>query len=167
MNIKIISQFFGLIAMICLYVGLSQTERKKLITGKLCADISWVVHYFMLGAYGGVIPNFVGIFRELVFMKREEKKWASNVWWPILFICINFSLGISTFKVPINILPIVTSMFVTISFWCKNPKYTKIISIPVSLSFLIYNCFVGSYIGILNESLALVSITRSMIKNKQ
>ena len=44
---------------------------------------------------------------------------------------------------------------------------TKMISVPVSLTFLIYDCFVGSYIGIINESLAILSILINYIKNKK
>ena len=65
-----------------------------------------------------------------------------------------------------NFLPITASVFVTVSLWLKNPTLTKIISVPVSAAFLIYDIFVGSYIGIVNESLAICSIIISFIKSK-
>lgn len=144
-----------MVSLFCIY---QQKDRKRLIIFKLCADICWCVHYLCLGAIGGLIPNFVGIFRELVFVNRKEKNWADKIFWPCLFIAVNLILGIITMKSYINLLPLVASAFVTISLWLKKPIVTKIISFPVSCSFLIYDIFVGSWIGVFNESLSLISI---------
>ena len=65
--------------MISLFIGYQQNERKKLVAAKLSADAFWVVHYLLLGGIAGMIPNFIGIFREIVFINRENKKWADKV----------------------------------------------------------------------------------------
>ncbi len=161
----IIAQLFGVGAMAALFSVYQQSERKKLIISKLAADLCWTVHYLCLGAYGGMIPNAVGIFRELVFVSRENKKWANNIIFPFVFIIINWFLGVSTLKSAINILPIAASTFVTIALWCKNPKLTKMISMPVSVAFLIYDLFVGSYVGIINESIGILSFMIYFIKS--
>lgn len=164
---NLLAQLFGIGAMISLFCIYQQKNRKRLILCKLSADVCWSVHYFCLGAYGGIVPNFVGIFRELTFMKRGKKKWASLPIVPVLFILINWGIGFATFQNPINILPIAASTFVTISLWLRSPRLTKLISIPVSLTFLIYDIFVGSYIGVFNESIAIVSICISFFKERK
>ncbi len=164
---KLLAQAFGVGAMIALFTLYQQKDRKRLLFSKLCADVCWVIHYFLLGGFGGMIPNLVGIFRELIFVRREEKSWANKAVWPILFVFCGWALGIFTFKSPINILPIAASTFVTVSLWVKKPRLTKIISIPVNISFLIYDAFVGSYIGIVNESVSILSIIISFIKENK
>ena len=144
--------------MISLFIGYQQNERKKLVAAKLSADAFWVVHYLLLGGIAGMIPNFIGIFREIVFINRENKKWADKVIWPVFFILVNLSLGIITMNSYINLLPIIASAFVTVSLCLKNPLLTKIISFPVSCSFLIYDIFVKSWVGVFNESISLISI---------
>lgn len=161
---KILAQFFGLLAMIFLFLIYQQNSRKKIILAKLSADVCWVAHYLCLGGIAGMIPNAVGIFRELVFVNRKDKVWASKIIWPILFIAINFGLGMTTFHSLYNILPILASAFVTISLWIENPKLTKLITIPVCIAFIIYDFHVKSYIGIINESLSILSIIISFIK---
>jgi hypothetical protein len=163
---NIIAQLFGIGAMVSLFLIYQQKSRKKLIATKLSADIFWVAHYFCLGATAGMIPNFVGIFRELIFINRKTKKWASIILWPILFILINWALGLRTFDSWFNFLPITASTFVTVSLWIDNPRLTKLISIPISVAFLVYDIFVGSYIGIINESIAISSIILYFIKSK-
>ena len=165
--LPIIGQMFGIGAMLSLYLSYQQAERKKFIFGKLSADVCWVIHYLLLGAYGGMIPNFIGIFRELIFIHRGEKHWASHKIWPIFFIVFNWILGISTFSSLINILPIAASTFVSLSLWCKNANVSKLILIPVCISFLVYDSFVGSWTGVINESISILSIIIYFIKNRE
>lgn len=154
----ILSQVFGAVSMVALFLSYQQKQRKKLILFKLIADVGWVVHYCLLGGYGGAIPNFVGIFRELIFSKKGEAKWASHIIWLPIFLLINFSLGLLTFSAVYNIIPIVASAFVTVSLWIKNPKYTKLLILPATVGFLVYNCILQSYVGIINETMGIASI---------
>lgn len=164
---KIIAQIFGIGAMVSLFLIYQQKSRKKIIAAKLSADLFWVAHYICLGGFAGMIPNFVGIFRELIFINRKNKKWASSIVWPVIFIIINWGLGISTFNSIFNVLPIAASTFVTVSLWIDNPRLTKIISVPVSLAFLIYDIYIGSYIGVINETIAIGSIILFFIKERR
>lgn len=161
---EILSWFFGIGAMISLFLTYQQKQRKKLLMCKLCADLCWGAHYLCLGAYGGVIPNFIGIFREIIFINREKRKWANHILWLILFICLIFSLGITTWGNSINILPIIASIAVTVSLWLKKPKSTKTVLLPVTVMFLVYDVFVGSCIGVVNESLSILSLLISLFR---
>lgn len=161
---KIIAQVFGIGAMVALFLTYQQKKRERIIIAKLCADICWVLHYWCLGGIAGMIPNAVGIFRELVFINRKNKKWANVVVWPILFVLINCGLGFSTFCSAFDLLPIIASTFVTVSLWIDNPRLTKIISLPVSLAFIIYDFFIGSYVGIVNELIVIASIIIFLMK---
>jgi len=81
-----------------------------------------------------------------------------------LFILINFGFAIRTFHSPFNILPIAASALVTVLLWIDNPLLTKVLSIPVCVSFMIYDIYIGSYIGIVNESVSILSILIFLIK---
>jgi hypothetical protein len=164
---KIIAQIFGLFAMFSLFLIYQQKSRKKIIIAKLSADIFWVAHYLCLGGIAGMIPNAIGMFRELVFINRKDKAWANKIIWPILFIIINFCLGATTFHSLYNVLPITASAFVTISLWIDNPKLTKLITIPVCMAFMVYDFYVGSYIGMINETISILSIIIFFVKESK
>jgi hypothetical protein len=161
---EIVSLIFGIGAMIALFSIYQQKSRKGILISKLIADVCWVVHYLCIGGIAGAIPNLVGIFRELVFVNRKKHKWANFVLWPIIFILINFCLALRTFSSPINILPIAASALVTVLLWIDNPLLTKLLSIPVCTSFMIYDFHVGSHIGIINEAISILSIIIFLIK---
>jgi len=76
-------------------------------------------------------------------------------------------LGINTFSTWYNVIPIVASSFVTVSLWINKPNLTKLITIPICISFLIYDIFVNSYMGIINEIISLISIFIYFAKNKK
>lgn len=160
-----ITNILGFGAMISLFLIYQQKSRKKILICKLSADIFWIFHYFSLGATAGMIPNFVGVFRELVFVNRNTKKWADTPLWALFFIIVNFVLGICSYEQWYDIVPIIASACVTVSLWIDNPRLMKLISIPVSLAFLFYDIFVLSYVGMINESIAIVSIIIYFINN--
>ena len=70
---KVISQIFGIGAMLSLFLLYQQNSRRGMLKAKLSADLFWVAHYLCLHAFAGMIPNLVGIFREFVFIYRKEK----------------------------------------------------------------------------------------------
>lgn len=153
--------------MISLFLIYQQKSRKNIILCKLCADIFWIIHYLFLGAYAGVIPNAVGFFREIVFYNRGKRKWADTPVWVAVFILINLVLGLRTFSVWYNILLITASALVTISLWINKPNLTKLITIPVCIAFFIYDIFAGSHMGMINETVSLVSISIYFARHKK
>ena len=165
-RMQYIAYIFGIAAMASLFMLYQQKTRARLLVCKLIADCCWALYYLYLGAYGGMIPNLVGILRESVFFFRGRKKWAGSPIIPAMFICMNWALGILTFKQPINILPIAASTFVTISLWCQSPRLTKAVSFPVAIVFLTYNCLAAAWLAAVNESFSLASIIISFIKDK-
>lgn len=161
---NILANILGLGAMISLFLIYQQKKRKNMLLCKLSADIFWSAHYLCLGAFSGIIPNFTGIFRELIFVNRKNKRWANSNLWVIFFILINFAFGIRSYEKWYDILPVAASSLVTLSLWIDNPSLTKLILIPVSIAFIVYDIFVSSYIGIINESISILSIIIYFLK---
>lgn len=155
---NILANIFGLGAMISLFLIYQQKSRGRMIAAKLSADVFWVAHYSCLGGTAGLIPNLVGIFREIIFSFRKKHSFANSDIWPVIFVLITWVLGLRTFNSIFNVLPIVASSFVTIALWIDDPRLTKKISLPVSAVFLIYDIYIGSYIGIINEAISIFSI---------
>lgn len=158
-----VSQLFGLLGMCIGFFIFQQKERKRLLRFKLSADILWGCHYILLNAWSGVIANAIGVCRECVFM-NNEKKWAKSLLWPIFFLIAGWIATIFVWKSMFSLLPIFGSTLAVAAFWNKNVVVTKCISVAVSVCYLIYNLHVGSWIGIINEVIALTSIFISLVQ---
>lgn len=163
--LRLFAQILGLGGMYMLFSMYQQKERRSLLKRKRLADILWSAHYICLFAWAGAIPNAVGILRESIFM-HEEKEWTKSKLLPLVFIAISWTLAVITWKSAISLLPMCASTVVTLSLWVKDPRLTKLLTIPVCTAFIIYDVFVGSYAGILNESISLISIVISFFKEK-
>lgn len=162
--LNVFAQILGVCGMYMLFTLYQQKSRKKLLVRKLYADVLWGLHYICLGAAAGAIPNIIGIFRETIFM-HSDKKWAKSFIWPVVFIIAGWAAAIFSWKSALSLLPMCASTVVTVSLWIKSPKLTRLMTVPVCAAFIIYDFFVGSYAGILNETISLVSIMTAMLKN--
>lgn len=161
----ILSQVFGILGMLTIFVMFQQKDRLKLLKLKMCADVLWGIHYAFLLAWGGLVPNVVGVMREFVFM-NNEKKWARSRLWLILFIIISWVMAIFVWKDLFNIIPIIGSTIAILAFWSKNIILTKTLSILVAACFLSYNIYVGSLVGVINEVIGILSIIIYFVKTK-
>ena len=65
-----------------------------------------------------------------------------------------------------GLLPALASLIAVFSYWQQNPKVTKFLGIPISLSMLIYDVMRFSIMGFANEILALISILFFFIFNR-
>ncbi len=156
-KLQIVAQLVGACGMLSLFIMYQQSNRMKYLYYKLLSDVIWTVHYLMLSAIGGAIPNMVGIVRELIFMKEFKKKYTKVIW-AAIFITINASLGIILADSWIQFVPICASAFVTVSLTFQKTSNIRLLTIPISITFLIYDIVVGSWAGVLNESISLVSM---------
>lgn len=161
-KIQFVAQLVGICGMISLFVMYQQSGRRKYLCFKLLSDILWAAHYFLLSAIGGAIPNLVGIVRELVFM-NDNKKWANRKIWVPVFIVINATLALSFANSLIHFVPICASALVTVSLSFKKTTNIRLLTIPISGSFLIYDIVVGSFAGALNETISLLSMISKLI----
>lgn len=155
--------FFGIGGILANIMIFQQKNRKHLLTTKLLADISWTTHYLLLSAWSGAAVCGIGIVRESIFLNRP-RKWANSPLWLVLFFLCSLVSAVLTWKGPFSILPAFASMVSILSFWIGNPKLTRWLQIPISLSFLTYNVTVFSVTGIINEILTLSSIVIAFIR---
>lgn len=156
-KLQIAAQVVGVCGMLSLFIMYQQSNRMKYLYCKLLSDVIWTVHYLMLSAVGGAIPNMVGIVRELIFMKQFKSKYTKVIW-AAIFITFNAILGIILANSWIQFVPICASAFVTVSLTFQKTSNIRLLTIPISITFLIYDIVVGSWAGVLNESLSLVSM---------
>lgn len=144
----------GIIANFTIY---RQRDRESLLVTKLISDIVWCIHYILISAGSGAATCGISICREIVFLNKKHR-WARHKIWLAVFIACNFVSLFFTWKGIYSILPGCTAIISIIVFWIGNPSIVRRIQIPISVSFLIYNISVGSYMGIVNEVLSLISI---------
>ena len=148
---QLIGQLFGFVAIGVSYFIFQQKNRKRLLVFKLIADLLWVTHFALIGGYTAMATTGVGVARELVFLQSGKGFFKSKLW--------------LTYNGVLSIFPVLSSVIATVGFWCKKVQNTKKFALCQSVGMLLYNSFVGSVAGIVNEILVLTSIAISHYHN--
>ncbi len=160
---ELIAQLIGAFGILSLFVMYQQSSRTKYLAFKLLSDAIWAAHYLLLGAIGGAIPNAVGIVRELTFLKEPKTRYERPVL-AAVFIAVNASLAIYLADSLIQLMPICASALVTVSLTFRKTKSIRLLTVPICLTFLIYDLLVGSWAGVVNETVSLISMISKLIR---
>ena len=162
---SIIAQIFGA-AGIAAFIMLYQfNSMKKVLKTKMVMDVLWAMHYLLLGATSAFAVNAICLVRECVFINDDKKIFKSRIWlW--IFIAFNIISAILTWKGYFSILPAMTSTLATISFKQKSVKVARVIGITNNVMMFTYDIFVGSYMGLIAESLAFFAVVVAIFRNK-
>jgi hypothetical protein len=148
--------FFGVMGVITTVLIYQQKENRWMLIWKLVTDMSWLIHYLLLGANSVAVVTIVAIMRSIVLLCRKYK-WASSKVWLWIFLGTSLFLSILAWKDWTSLLTTIASPACIIAFWIGNPKFTRIISIPTALMFLLNVAINGSLWGTLCESFILIS----------
>ena len=152
-----IGQIIGFIAMAIIVASYQQKSHKNILTFQMVSGLLFTVHYLLLGAYTGAVMNLLGAFRSLVYSNRS-KKWASSVIWPICFSVAFLISGILTWDNVFSVFPLIAMLMSSVVLWIQQPKINRMLSLPTSSFWLIYNIKTLSYPGIITEIFVLGSI---------
>lgn len=165
MDTQLIAQCVGALGVVVFLLCYHFKDMKNVLKVKLLVDIIWGVHYFLLGAYSGCATNAICCVRELVFMNNDKGILKNRIWlW--FFVALNFVGAALTWKGFYSIIPAVVSTLATFSFWQKDVKHARKIGITNNMLMFTYDVFVGSYMGMVGESLSFFSVLIAMFRNR-
>lgn len=164
MDIFLIAQFLGVLSMICMILSSWQIKRKSILFCLVFDNIFCFLQYILLGAYNGAFTNIIGLFRTIIFTKKgSDEFYKTN---NILYIIITLyaTVGILTYKNLLGLFPTIASIFYAIVLWQEKPKNIRIGTSVMLFMWLLYNIFVGAYIGAICEGVMLISSVVAIIK---
>lgn len=160
---EIVGQIIGFIAMAIIVVSYQQKSHKNILTFQMVSGLLFTIHYLLLGAYTGAVMNLLGAFRSLIYSSRG-KKWASTILWPIVFSIAFLISGILTWDNSFSVFPLIAMLMSSVVLWIEQPRINRILSLPTSTCWLIYNIKTVSIPGIITEVFVLSSIVIGIIR---
>ena len=82
----------------------------------------------------------------------------------IIFVIIVIVLGILTYDGYLSLIPIIITLFYTISSWMKDAKWIRIVFLIAAFIWIYYNYVVGAYICIIGNVFEIISGTLALIR---
>ncbi|MDY5231873.1 MAG: YgjV family protein [Eubacteriales bacterium] len=161
---QIAAQVFGAVGILVFILLYQFNNMKSVLKAKMCMDVLWAAHYLLLGAYSGFATNMICLGRELVFFNNDKKPFNSKAWlW--IFIAFNLISAILTRKGYYSVFPALAASLATVSFHQKSITVARIIGITNNILMFTYDIFVGSYMGLVGETLAFISVVIAIFRN--
>ena len=145
------SQVLAWIAIIADIFSFQFKERKKIIVFFMIAATCIAAHYFLLERYAATAVVTLGIIR---FFVAYHSTW---VYWKYIFIALFAVMTYVFFKDWYDIFIFLAMSITTIGVFQKDDRPLRLLMMGGTSTTIIYNFLVFSPIGILLESIFLVS----------
>lgn len=154
--ITIIGQVFGIIAVALGFLSFQMKEQKPLLIVQTATSLAFVIHYGLIGAYSGMLINFLAMFRNLAYYHKDKPLFSG--WKCPIFFAILISLaGLLSWQGYYSIFVILGVGINTLCLAFTDTQKTRASILVSSPLVLIYDAFVMSIGGMIYESVVIIS----------
>ncbi len=157
-------QTIGYLGVLFFLISYQIKSNRALFLLQLIGCLLFAIQFFLLGAATGAISLSVNIIRNILLLKIDSWKWVKNRSTLAGIIVILVFVTIYTWDGPLSLLPFLMVSVTSIGYWTNNAKRIRQSQLIGSPCILIYDIAVGSWGGVLNESITLTSIIVSIIR---
>ena len=159
----IIGQILGITATLIAFISYQCREQKKLLLLQTFSTACNCLSYLFLGASSGFVLNIVCMVRNVVYyIFRSNAKVSTISGW--LLAAVIGVLGAFSWQGPVSLLIIVALAANTVFMSMRNPQLLRISILFTCSLILLYNVFVFSIGGILNEGVSIVSAAIGIVR---
>lgn len=158
-----IAQIIGFIALVFAMVSYQMKTQKKIVLIQIVSCSFFALHFLMLGAYTGALMNLIAAIRSVVFANKD-KKWGRSNWWIVFFslVCV-VAVGF-TWEGTLSLMPMAGMVLTSVAWGIEKASLVRLISLPSSPLWIVYNFICGSTAGVLTEVFVMISIITAMIR---
>ena len=159
----ILIQAIGFVGVLFFIISYQIKSNRMLFLLQLLGTAMFCCQFLLLGATSGA-ANLIGIMvRNALLIKYRDWAWVRSKWTEIIFLIFFTAAFIATWQGLISLLPYAAVVSTTIAYWIDNAQKIRLGNLACgSPCWLIYDVLIGSWAGVLNESITLGSIIVSI-----
>ena len=164
---NIIVGLFGVLAIFFWIISIQEKRQYKIIYLQMFANLFYTIEYLVLGVLSAASMNFVSTIRcYLFYRKKKERRKVPEVWL-IGFISLLVILGIITYNGYLSLIPIIITIFYTISSYLKKAKWIRIVVLVAAFFWIYYNYKNGVYLATIGNFLEIISGIVSLVRYRK
>ena len=160
---EILGQIIGILATLITALSYQMNTKKSLLLTQSLATACTCISYLFLGASSGFALNIVCLVRNGCFYYLKEGQKPIYISTAILAIAM-VVLGAFSWQGPISLLMIIALAVNTVFLSLGKPQILRYSILLTSSMILIYNIYVFTIGGMLNESIAIFSSLIGIIR---
>lgn len=158
------SQFLSIVATVLLLLSYQQKTHRRIVIMQAFSGLLFGTQYLMIGAYEGMMCNYIGMIRSISYSFRGKNKFADSVICPAIFASAFIVSGFLTYESPLSLLPTVAMVISSFVMWIPKTQELRVLSLPTCAMWLIYNIYSNAAIAVLTEVFNIVSIVIALIR---
>ncbi len=159
----VLIQAIGLLGTILFFISFQCLKNKNVFRVQFLSYLFYTIHLLLLGAVTGGLSYIINAFRSLCL--GSNWKFAHKIGMCVLICALQIAALIFTWSSWISILPVGANIAATVIGYTHNARKIRIAAIIInSPLWIVYDILVGSWAGILDETISEVSIIISIIR---
>lgn len=165
-EVNLLAQFFGFIMLIFIVMSYNVHDNKYFIYMTV-AFFFCALESITLGSITNFICCLVSIARSLSVLYYRKRDMDIPKWLPIILILPIFSIGVWAVvtKCPwYQLMPPVLIITLTILTIQKSMFVLKTGSIFIESGLMVFNFFIGAYVGVIRQLIAVISVIVGLIR---
>lgn len=165
-----IAQALGIVAIILGFINYIVKTRGQVILVNSITTICFVLHYLCLGAWAGMVLNFLATIRNIVYYyagKNGKISKALAIAFTIIMGTVGTTVSLLAKEGWYFILSVVALMINSFAMSFQNPNNIRKSILITSPMVLAYNCFVFSVGGAVYEAVAIISSVIGLLRYKK
>ena len=159
----IIIQLIGFCGTALYYLSFQCRENKKLFRVQMFSYVFYTAHMLLLGAVTGGVSYIINCLRS--FCLSGNRKFGKSRGMCAILCALQLAALFLTWDGWISLLPVAANIASTLGGYTRNPKKVRIAGMFVNSPLcIVYDVIVGSWAGVLDELLAEISMTVSVVR---
>ena len=160
---EIIGHSIGVIGVILFFISYQVKNKTALLLIQTIATALICLQYLLIGAYSGCGLNIICIIRNITLFICAKKN-IKTLWIPVFLSLLMPVACAFTWEGSISLFILAGLMINTVCMGVLNQQNLRKSIVLTSSLIIIYNVLNGSYAGIINEGVAIVSSIIGVIR---
>lgn len=159
----VIIQGIGFAGVLFFILSYQIKSNKTLFLFQLLGSAMFCCQFLLMDAYSGIVNLIAIIARNILLIKIRDWKWVQSKWLESVFLIFFTICLYASWQGPVSLLPYMAMAVTTVAYWTDNPLIIRLGNLVCgSPCWLIYDAIIGSWAGIINESITIGSILISI-----
>lgn len=166
----ITGQALGVLTVVFGIINYQVKTREQVLFIHILTTLTFVLHYFCLGAWAGMAMNFIGFVRNITFYYLGKNGKVSRFWAIFFAAALGASGLVASLVMREGWYFVFSVVGVTINSYAmsfKNPQHIRESILVTSPLVLTYDVFATSYGGVVYESVAILSALIGIIRYRK
>jgi len=161
---EIIIQAIGFIGVAFFIASYQMRSNRALFLFQMIGCLIFMAQFLILGAYTGALSLMINVLRNLLLLRIADWKWVKSKVTLSMILLMLIAVTIYTWAGWLSLLPMLSVGITSIGYWTNNARKIRISQMFGSPCTLLYDALICSWGGVLNETIALVSIVVSIYR---